>query len=223
MKYLLAALLGPACAADESFMAYMARYGKSYATREEFEFRQGLYAQNLAKIEEHNQANAGEHVLGENKMMDWTEEEFRRLLGFMADESAGNTNVITPGRESVENIDWRDRGAVTRVKDQGHCGSCWTFSATGAMEGGYYLTHMGLIELSEQQIMDCSTDYGNKGCNGGNPVLAFKYSEQEAIEQEDYYPYTGKEGTCHIEVGSAIVQTYSTVTPKSEAAMLTAV
>lgn len=99
--------------------------------------------------------------------------------------------------ETLEtDVDWRTKGAVTPVKNQGHCGSCWSFSATGAIEGAMFLKTGKLQSYSEQQLIDCSTVYMNDGCEGGFMTHAFQYAMDYPLELESAYPYKASDGTC---------------------------
>ena len=119
-------------------------------------------------------------------------------------------------------VDWRTEGAVTPVKNQGQCGSCWAFSATGSMEGAYFLKNKTLNSFSEQQLVDCSTTQGNQGCNGGLMDYAFTYAESTKMETESDYPYTGRDGSCSAKGGVANVSDFTDVTVNDPTALATA-
>jgi len=123
-----------------------------------------------------------------------------------------------------ESVDWRTKGAVTPIKNQGQCGSCWTFSTTGVLEGNYFLQHQKLLSFSEQQIVDCDTKDGNEGCDGGWPYLAVKYAAENGLELEDDYPYKAVDGTCKFDSSKAtqVAKGYAFVTANSTDALLTA-
>lgn len=118
---------------------------------------------------------------------------------------SGSTNDVNQqGRKASANEagkapdskDWRNEGAVTRVKDQLKCASCWAFSATGALEGQFFLKKGVLNSLSEQQLVDCSRKFANNGCNTGYMTNAFLYTKSDGIHTEDEYPYEAKDNKC---------------------------
>jgi cathepsin L len=175
-------------------------------------------------VEKWNSENT-ETVLGLNNMADLTNAEYRKIyLG---------THINVPDYKplseeptpTADTVDWRKSGAVTGVKDQGQCGSCWSFSSTGAIEGAYKIKGHNLVSLSEQNLMDCSTSYGNQGCNGGLMTSAFKYvAANKGVDTEASYPYTAKAGTCHFTTANvgATITSYKSVASGSEAGLVTA-
>jgi C1A family cysteine protease len=228
MKFATLALLGVASAHDEvenAYLQYVAEYGKSYGTEEEYKFRLAIYRQKIDFIREHNAAaKEGEAVVGVNHMMDWTDGEYKKLLGYRSRPLSNKGETFTgAGVTAPAAVDWRTKGAVTPIKNQGSCGSCWAFSTTGSMEGRYEIAGNTLTSFSEQQFVDCSTAQGNQGCNGGLMDDAFEYAETVKIETEAQYAYTGRDGTCHASGGVTEVKSFKDVTTKDPKALEAAV
>jgi len=131
----------------------------------------------------HNSGNHG-WTKGVNHMADMSESEYNKLLGYKTElkkQSKNFTTVKLEVGDAPASIDWRFT-AVTAVKNQGSCGSCWAFSSTGAMEGAYAIKNGKLLSFSEQQLVDCSASYGNMGCNGGLMDNAFNYLLTNELE-----------------------------------------
>ncbi|KAI4343672.1 hypothetical protein L6164_010993 [Bauhinia variegata] len=142
-----------------------------------------------------------------NKFADMTNHEFRSTYAsskvnhhrMFRGTPRGNGTFMYKNVQSVPpSVDWRQKGAVTGVKDQGQCGSCWAFSTVVAVEGINQIKTQKLISLSEQELVDCDTQV-NEGCNGGLMDYAFEFIKQKGgITTESYYPYTAGDGTCDV-------------------------
>ncbi|MGE8337781.1 C1 family peptidase [Pseudomonas laurylsulfatiphila] len=148
---------------------------------------------------------------------------FSRLSCFIL---VGGCVVSVQALDIPSSVDWRTRGAVTSVKQLGTCGSGYAFSAVGALEGALFLETEKLVELSAQQILDCSSEQGNQGCDGGLMDYTYDYVKQNGIQSEEYYPYTGGGGRCDAGVIRAVAAntvTYTNLPAGDEEALRQAV
>jgi len=187
---------------DQEWELFLAEYNKQY-TSLEHDNRKSIFVDNLKYIESHNERHAlGLHTfrLGVNQFADLTNEEFRAAFasGYRTIPANTETNTfVKTDLEDPDSIDWRTKGAVTGVKNQGHCGSCWSFSATGCMEGAYFRSSGKLSSFSEQDLMDCGWGTAGVACSGGNPQAAMDFViKRGGACLETEYPYEGVQGIC---------------------------
>jgi len=210
-----------------SFRAWANKYGKSY-TQLQFdgsddivEQKFGVWKQNHAVVESHNARHAKKEVsyrLGMNEYADFTEQDFNEYYMLEQTREAMQDCSATHGENDLDvesssarklyfrksksdqaaKVDWREKGVISGVKNQGSCGSCWTFSTTGCLEAHHAMKTGKMNLLSEQQLVDCAQAFNNHGCNGGLPSQAFEYIHYNGgIDTEKGYPYVGKTGrTC---------------------------
>ena len=195
---ILAAYYGTHPARSDAFDEWKGQFGISWAPEEEA-YRRLIFEKNILKIEEHNRDATHTYQMGVNQFTIYTTEEFAErfltpmpMVGF----PQGDDTMIEIG-----DVDWTTKGKVSRVKNQGQCGSCWAFSATGVMESSALFAGK-TVDLSEQQLVDCSRPQGNQGCNGGWPSNALKYVQAKGITTESAYAYVAKDQTCKTDGGA---------------------
>ena len=161
--------------------------------------RYGVFKANLGMIDQLNSLEQGTATYGVTKFADLTADEFKEqylgLSGSLPEDAPVARDIEVT---DVDSIDWVEKGAVTPVKNQGQCGSCWAFSTTGNIEGVTFMKTGNLVSLSEQELVSC--DKGeNEGCNGGLQEDAFDYVKSHGITTEKDYPYHsggGSTGSC---------------------------
>lgn len=209
------------------FRSWMAQYNRSYSMQEYHE-RLQIFTENKRRIHKHNEGN---HTfkMGLNQFSDMTFGEFRKSFLWSEPQNCSATkgNYFSRNGPHPDSIDWREKGNyVTDVKNQGACGSCWTFSTTGCLESVIAINTGKLVPLSEQQLVDCAQDFNNHGCNGGLPSQAFEYiMYNKGLMTEKDYPYTSFEGPCKYkaELAAAHVREVVNITAYNEMEMVDAV
>jgi len=200
---------------ENKFIEFMHQHKKSYRP-EEFRYRFRVFQNNLDLIDNHNSKPNNRHVLAMNQFGDLTTEEFRSMflglkvpVGYVHEAPVNAHNrILIQHAKLPSSLDWRDKGVVSEVKDQQMCGSCWAFSTTGSVESCHKLAGGDLVSLSEQNLVDCSSDYGNQGCNGGLMTSAMDYIiANKGVDTEKSYPYKATDGDCQFKstnVGATI-------------------
>eukprot|EP00442_Polarella_glacialis_P018578 CAMPEP_0115076750 /NCGR_PEP_ID=MMETSP0227-20121206/16607_1 /TAXON_ID=89957 /ORGANISM="Polarella glacialis, Strain CCMP 1383" /LENGTH=471 /DNA_ID=CAMNT_0002463939 /DNA_START=85 /DNA_END=1500 /DNA_ORIENTATION=+ len=184
----------------KDFDKFVVDFGKDYDAADR-EVRFAAFVENMKYIEDENKKGKS-YKVGLNEFSDMTPDEFSMThFGLLESKPRwGKLQSLGTHRYSnatlPKSVDWRANKAVTDVKNQAQCGSCWAFSATGALEGAWAIATGKLVSLSEQQLMDCSTKQGNQGCGGGLMDAAFKYEVLGPVCTEDSYPYASKTGIC---------------------------
>ena len=199
---------------EYTFDAYLRDFGKRYADPEERAARETLFLRRRDAAAEHNAAAASSYTRAVNHLSDWTEEELQGIKGLdkaLLHYQVGQRRTESPAPPPRDlsalpaSLDWRDKNILTPVKNQGQCGSCWTFASTETIEAHWALKTGSLVELSEQFILDCTPNPhecgGTGGCMGGTAEVAYaRLKELKGIPSEWTYPYisgTGKAGECH--------------------------
>lgn len=202
MVYITAAVVGLGMMCPTVFKQYVETYNKVYKSQSEYEQRQSIFCSNYEYIESHNSKNNVNFKMDINEFADMTDMEFGLLYTNPVEQDPVDENEYTNNDDNEEvttlpdKYDWVDVGHVSPVKNQGQCGSCWSFSTTGVVESHYSIYKNESILLSEQELVDCSWMYGNLGCGGGLPTRAFRYVKRFGLSTETEYPYDAKNHLC---------------------------
>ncbi|CAD7088592.1 unnamed protein product [Hermetia illucens] len=225
----------PSYELEKEWKQFQVAYNRNYKSPAELQYRNKIFNENLLKIRKHNEeyeAGLQSYMEGVNQFTDLTfEEVHKKLLGCkrnltseVARYSSVDLDILqVDDNEVPDSIDLREKGYVTPVKNQGHCGSCWAFSAVGSLEGQLYEATKKLVSLSEQELVDCSKT--NEGCFGGDMVDAFEdLMELGGIASEESYPYQAKKNNCTFKKDMAVAEVTGVKTlPKNENALKKAV
>nr|GMC70039.1 senescence-specific cysteine protease SAG12-like [Ipomoea batatas] len=216
---------------------WMAYHGKVYVDTSEADMRFNIFKNNVERIETFNAGPDKGYKLGVNKFADLTNDEFRQshLVGYVTRRNQKPERFMSASKSKhfryanatnlPSTVDWRKKGAVTPIKDQGECASCWAFAVVATVEGIHKLKTGNLVSLSEQELVDC--DRKSYGCDGGFPEYAFQFIvNNNGLTTEENYPYKGEDRVCNSKKTAskaARISGYEKVPAKNETALMQAV
>lgn len=187
---------------ERSFINWM-RINNAIFTGDEYNFRLGIFLTNKRLIEDFNQRHNKLFTLSLNKFACYTPSEYRSILGSIPSTNNAKISHKTDENQSQkdpDSLDWREKGGVNQIKDQGNCGSCWAFSVIAAEEGSYFASSGKLLRMSEQNLVDCVKECN--GCGGGYPYKALDHvinNQNHKFALESDYPYTGHDQDCYFD------------------------
>ncbi|XP_076249586.1 C1 family peptidase 26-29-p [Calliopsis andreniformis] len=216
---------------NEAFENFKKVHNKEYEDEKDHTVRKEVFRQNLRFIHSTNRAHKG-YQLDVNHLVDRTDLELKALRGkqYTPGYNGGQPfpyNVVEEFESIPDSLDWRLYGAVTPVKDQSVCGSCWSFGTTGAVEGAYYMKYGKLVRLSQQALIDCSWGFGNNGCDGGEDFRSYQWIMKHGglPTEDDYGGYLGQDGFCHMNNVTAVAKItgFVNVTPNDPNALKLAI
>ncbi|KAL6457039.1 hypothetical protein MHYP_G00340020 [Metynnis hypsauchen] len=204
--------------AHRLFGHFKDKYKRDYETEEEHEKREHNFVHNIRYVHSMNRAGLS-FSLSVNHLADHSQAELAVMRGRRPKKTPNNAQPFPTELRSIatpDSLDWRLYGAVTPVKDQAVCGSCWSFATTGALEGALFLKTGEQVVLSQQMLVDCTWGFGNNGCDGGEEWRAYEWIMKHGgiSTAESYGGYTGMNGLCHFNSSSLIahVRSYTNVT-----------
>ena len=212
---------------EARFSEFVSTYRKSYFSQSEYQYRLSVFAENLKIAEERNAQDTATH--GVTQFSDWTHEEFMKLNGaIVPQEDDSHIPTLNTGKAPQGSKDWRDEaGVMTPIKDQGSCGSCWAFAAAETQESVWKLQKGELLDLSEQELVDCAKGtYKNHGCSGGWYYWAWDYVKaKKGMNTEGEYPYHAKDESCkaQVELHHEPITGYKKIATKSQSALEAAI
>ncbi|XP_066523113.1 cathepsin S, ortholog 1 [Hoplias malabaricus] len=212
--------------------SWKTQFHKTYSNSTEEVYRRAVWKQNLDEVMKHNEAGRHSYTMGINHLSDMTADEVNTQLNGLKEEHPLLQEVSDEFLDRLLNetvlpaqLDWTKKGLVSPVQNQGPCGSCWAFSAVGALEGQMKKKTGQLVPLSPQNLVDCSITVGNHGCKGGYLTKSFIYiSRNKGIDSNSFYPYEHREGTCRYAVkGRAGYCSGFRMLPRNELQLLQAI
>jgi hypothetical protein len=222
----------------DEFEQYVGKFGQACTSSDDCNAMLRTFQTNTRLIAEHNARDDVSYEMSINHFAHMSYDDFSDLMlpskgkfVYHPENKAKVTHVPGTNGAAPASIDWRSLGGVTQVKDQGACGSCWSFSAVGALEGAHFAKHKKLISMSEQHLVDCAWNYGkdpygNNGCDGGLPFLGMEYiMDAGGIDTEEFYPYLMQDSYCRFSKDhiATSITGYGNVTVGDEAALADAV